>query len=84
MTMAEHVLARRSGRSVVRPGEYLWADVDGTALVGSFSKGVAAKLDRLGVSGLWNPDRVYAVEHHMIPAYTPAVADMVVQSCAKT
>jgi len=43
MTMAEKILASRSGKSLVRPGEYVWANVDGT---GVFSP--VPLMDKLG------------------------------------
>ena len=34
MTIAEKVLAAHSGKQEVRPGEYVWGKVDGTAILG--------------------------------------------------
>jgi 3-isopropylmalate/(R)-2-methylmalate dehydratase large subunit len=79
MTMAEKVLARKAGQAAVSPGEYVWAEVDGTALIGVFSVGVLDKLARLGVDRVWDPSRVYAVEDHMGPANTTGVANTMVE-----
>ena len=44
MTMAEKILATRSGADVVEPGQYVWANVDGTGVFGPLPM-----LDQLGI-----------------------------------
>lgn len=64
-TMTEQVLARRAGRDVVRPGEYIRCDVD-----------MAIKLDAsFAIAGMdqvpkrvADPKRVAVVLDHMVPA----------------
>lgn len=65
MTMAEKILASRSGRDVVRPGEYVWANVDGTGVFGP-----VALMDELGIEQVYDPSRVYAVDDHFAPSPT--------------
>ena len=77
MTMTEKILARASGRSGVTPGEYIWAKVDGTAVIGGkFAK----RLESLGVESLFDPDRIYVTEDHIAPSHSleaaNAAADM--------
>ena len=73
MTIAEKVLAAHSGKQEVRPGEYVWGKVDGTAILGH---GLLLKrLEALGVERLFNPDLIYAVEDHMAPPPTVEVAN---------
>ncbi len=74
MTMAEKILANHSGRKVVKPGEYLWASIDGTAATLSAPE----KLERYGVEKLFDPDRVYSVEDHLaLPPSVVAANSMV-------
>ena len=60
MTIAEKILADHSGKEEVRPGEYVWARVDGTAI----GLSTPSLLEKYTVDKLWDPDRVYAVEDH--------------------
>lgn len=67
MTMAEKILARASGRAQVQPGEYVWATVDGTAIIGIASAAVR-QLEALGVERLFDPERIYVTEDHLAPS----------------
>lgn len=69
MTIAEKVLASHAGRSVVRPGEYVWCKVDAT------SGHMLPVLERLGVDRVWDPERVYMVEDHLAPPPTVEAAN---------
>jgi 3-isopropylmalate/(R)-2-methylmalate dehydratase large subunit len=73
MTIAEKVLATHAGRSVVRPGEYLWCQVDAT------SGHMLPALERLGVDRVWDPERVYWVEDHLAPPPTVEAANSVTE-----
>ena len=70
MTMAEKILASRSGADVVTPGQYVWADVDGTGIFGPLPL-----LDQLGVTKVYDTARVYAVDDHFAPSPTVERAD---------
>ncbi len=76
MTMTEKILAAHCGASLVRPGQYIWASVDGTALI-SGSSGLAAirRLEKLGVARLFDSDKVYVVDDHLAPAPTVEAAN---------
>mgnify|MGYP005852155881 CR=1 FL=1 len=65
MTMAEKVVARASGRGQVRPGEYVWARVDGTGVIGA--RGLLRRLEALGVVRLFDPERIYVTVDHLAP-----------------
>ena len=65
MTMAEKILASRSGKSVVRPGEYVWANVDGTGVFEPIPL-----LDKLGIDKVFDRERIYAVNDHFAPSPT--------------
>jgi 3-isopropylmalate/(R)-2-methylmalate dehydratase large subunit len=68
MTMAEKVLARASGKTVVRPGDFVVAEID--VLMGhdiSFFAGYELMLGT-GFDRVRNPDRVVVIIDHIIPA----------------
>jgi 3-isopropylmalate/(R)-2-methylmalate dehydratase large subunit len=67
-TMAEKILAAHSVKGDVKPGEYIWCNVDGTAILGHSL--LLKRLETLGVESLFDPDRIYAVEDHMAPSHT--------------
>lgn len=69
MTVCEKILARASNRQSVRPGEYIWAAVDGTAIVGGE---ILPRLEKLGISSFFDPERVYVTEDHLAPS--PGIA----------
>ena len=70
MTIAEKILARHSGRDVVKPGEYVWCNVDGTGLIGPPSQ-----LEALGVQKVFDPEKVWMVDDHFAPSPTPERAE---------
>ena len=73
MTIAEKILAAHADREEVKPGEFLWCRVDGTAgLPGT-------NLEKLGVKKLWDPDKVYVVDDHLAPPPTVSAANNMVQ-----
>lgn len=65
MTMAEKILARKSGEDIVRPGDYVWANVDGTGLFGP-----VPLMDELGITEVFDRERIYAVNDHFAPSPT--------------
>lgn len=75
MTIAEKILAKHSGEKGVKPGEYVWARIDGTAFVRTTPK----RLDEYKVEKLFDPDRVYAVEDHLAPPPSVAAANTMVE-----
>jgi 3-isopropylmalate/(R)-2-methylmalate dehydratase large subunit len=67
MTMAQKILASHSGRSEVKVGEYIWANVDGTALSGPTGEYTLEKV--------FDPEKVYAVDDHLAPPPTIKAAN---------
>ncbi|NYE19271.1 3-isopropylmalate/(R)-2-methylmalate dehydratase large subunit [Microbacterium immunditiarum] len=67
MTMAEKVLARRSGRTVVRPGDIVVTDVDLIVLADTVFSDTPDTLptDLLGVA---HPERIVVLMDHGVPA----------------
>ena len=74
-TIAQKILAAHSGKATVASGEYVWANVDGTAILGHSP--ILKRLESLGVQRLFDPDRIYAVEDHMAPPPTVEAANAV-------
>ncbi|UCD85805.1 MAG: 3-isopropylmalate dehydratase large subunit [Deltaproteobacteria bacterium] len=69
MTLAEKILARKSGKQEVRPGDYLTADIDLAMAHESFA-GAYLNLASAGIQKVWDPDRVVVVLDHYVPAPT--------------
>jgi len=63
-TIAEKILARCAGRLQVKPGEFIWANVDQTDADPNHLK----LLDQLGVKKLANPEMVWTTSDHYAPA----------------
>ncbi|MFB3886502.1 MAG: 3-isopropylmalate dehydratase large subunit [Thermodesulfobacteriota bacterium] len=75
MTMAEKILARASGRDVVRPGEFVTGRVDlvmGQDL--SFFPGYQ-QMVQSGCQKVWDPEKIVVVIDHGAPAPTIRYAD---------
>lgn len=73
MTMAEKTLARASRRERVEAGEYVTATVDRVMAHEAFGACARTLLD-LGVTQLYDPDRVVVVLDHYFRAPTPTAA----------
>jgi 3-isopropylmalate/(R)-2-methylmalate dehydratase large subunit len=73
MTMAEKVLARASRCDAASPGEYVTASVDRIMAHEAFGA-CARTLLGLGITQLFDPERVVVVLDHFFPAPTPASA----------
>ncbi|MFC1988229.1 aconitase/3-isopropylmalate dehydratase large subunit family protein [Chloroflexota bacterium] len=77
MTMAEKILAAHSARKEVKPGEYVWADVDSTMTA---SRGLEDNREMLEDYGLnFDPDRIYIVSDHRTPPPTRTDANSMVE-----
>lgn len=75
MTMAEKILARHAGKEKARPGEYLWASIDGTGFMGHHS----SRWEQYNIERVFDPDRVYMVEDHFSLPSTVAMANETVK-----
>ena len=73
MTLAEKILARASGRSSVKPGDYVVADID-LAMAHEGMRGVYPVLKEAGVKKLWDPEKVVNLFDHWAPAPTVEAA----------
>jgi 3-isopropylmalate/(R)-2-methylmalate dehydratase large subunit len=73
MTMAEKVLARTSGRTTVAAGDYVTARIDRVMCHEAFTL-CALSLLKLGVSRVFDPDRVIVILDHYFPAPSEQMA----------
>ncbi len=73
MTLAEKILARASGRSSVKPGDYVVANID-LAMAHEGMRGVYPVLKEAGVKKLWDPEKVVNLFDHWAPAPTVEAA----------
>lgn len=69
MTMAEKIIARTAHKSAVKPGEFVWADVD-TAMMDDLLGPrvvIADQIKKLG-DRIWNREKVVIISDHYAPA----------------
>lgn len=66
-TLAEKILARRSGRNVVTPGEIVMTEVD-VAMSHENADVVLKSFREIRVRRVWDPDRIVIIFDHRIPA----------------
>jgi 3-isopropylmalate/(R)-2-methylmalate dehydratase large subunit len=66
MTAVEKVLARKTGRASVRPGEVVYPDPDFIMIHDGLVRGAKRELDALGIDRLAAPDKVVMVTDHEV------------------
>jgi 3-isopropylmalate/(R)-2-methylmalate dehydratase large subunit len=69
MTIAEKVLARKSGSESVKAGDIVVAEVD-KAMSHDSTAMVAKSFDEIGKDNVWDPQRLIVVLDHRVPANT--------------
>ena len=75
MTITEKILAAHAGRKSVRPGEFIYADVD-IAMGNDLTAPIAiARLAEAGIPRVWDPERIALVPDHFTPAKDIASAE---------
>ena len=68
MTITEKILAAHAGSGAVRPGEFLYADVD-IALGNDITAPIAIeRLAEAGIERVWDAERIALVPDHFTPA----------------
>ena len=75
MTMAEKVLARASGQSMVKPGDYVTANVD-VAMAHEGAGGVFRIFNAEGIEKVWDPEKIVILLDHNVPATNVRIATM--------
>jgi len=67
MTITEKIIAVHAGCERVRPGEFVYADVD-VALGNDITAPLAiAEFERAGLEAVWDPDRIALIPDHFTP-----------------
>ena len=68
MTITEKIIAAHSGREAVKPGDFVFADVD-IALGNDITAPIAIReFEEAGIRRVWDPARVALVPDHFTPA----------------
>ncbi len=69
MTMAEKIIANASGKSTVKPGEFVWANVD-TAMLDDLLGPRVVIADHINKFGnvIWDREKVVIISDHYSPA----------------
>jgi len=73
MTIAEKILAKKSGKDSVEPGEFVMARVD-LAMSHENADMVLKSFSKLGVKRVWDPNKIVIIFDHRIPAETITTA----------
>ena len=73
MTIAEKILARSAEKDVVRPGEFIMANID-MAMSHENADMVLKNFKKLGIENVWDPDKIVIIFDHRIPAETVTTA----------
>ena len=67
MTIAEKILAAKSGRDRVEPGQFVTANVD-VLMAGDVSAEMYRTFAEIGIAAVWDPEKVIALTDHRVPA----------------
>ena len=68
-TIAQKILARAAGKTEVKPGEYVVADIDLAMLHDPGLQNAIPILKEAGITGVWNPQKVVCLIDHQVPAH---------------
>jgi 3-isopropylmalate/(R)-2-methylmalate dehydratase large subunit len=79
MTITEKIMAQNSGRDRVVPGQLVWTDVHTVMTMDYLGKQTFNKLHDLGVTDVFDKDRVICVSDHLVPPPTEQFATMLNQ-----
>lgn len=74
MTMAEKILARASGTSEVKAGEYVTAKVD-KVMAHDLLANLYTAFKDIGIDKVWDPDKLILICDHIVPARDIASAE---------
>jgi len=74
LTLAEKILARKAGRSVVAPGEIVTVEPD-LAMSHDNAAAIAQSFAAMGAGRVWNPQRIVVILDHAVPAPSPEHAE---------
>ncbi|KXA93065.1 3-isopropylmalate dehydratase [candidate division MSBL1 archaeon SCGC-AAA259E19] len=74
MTIAEKILARKSNRETVEPGDVVRAEVDGAMINDITGPLTLDAVKEANIQGVWDPDKVTVVFDHQSPPTTVEAA----------
>jgi 3-isopropylmalate/(R)-2-methylmalate dehydratase large subunit len=74
MTIAEKILAKKSGLEKVMPGQFLTAHVD-LIMTGETPAEIYKAFKQIGIERVWDPSKIVALTDHRIPARNIADAE---------
>lgn len=67
MTIAEKILAKKSGLKQVKPGEYVTAKID-ILMSGEYLGEFYKAFNEIGIEKVWDPERIIALTDHSVPS----------------
>jgi len=73
MTLAEKILARKSGKSQVKTGDIVQAKVD-VAMSHENGRMVKKSFEKIGVDKVWDPEKIVIIFDHRVPAESERTA----------
>jgi len=73
LTLAEKILAKKSGKDTVSAGEIVQARVD-VAMSHENARMVKKSFEKIGVEKVWDPDRIVIIFDHRVPAESERTA----------
>jgi 3-isopropylmalate/(R)-2-methylmalate dehydratase large subunit len=79
MTMAEKILASKSGQASVRPGDVVTCQID-WLMLDSIDQDLCEAIDAVGLRRIKNPERVVVIHDHEVPPASAKVATMYAES----
>jgi 3-isopropylmalate/(R)-2-methylmalate dehydratase large subunit len=79
MTIAEKILAEKSGRERVRPGDIVTCRID-RLMLDSFDHELCEAIDAVGLKRIKYPERVVVIHDHEVPPSSAKVATMYAES----
>jgi 3-isopropylmalate/(R)-2-methylmalate dehydratase large subunit len=79
MTITEKVLAKAAVRERVEPGELIWANIYSVMTMDYIGKSTFDLFDSIGVSEVFDKDRIVCVSDHLAPPSTPQHATLLNQ-----
>jgi 3-isopropylmalate dehydratase large subunit len=75
MTFAEKIFARKTGREIARPGEIFSVRPDVVMTLDADAE-IIYRFEELGLSKVWDPERIVCSLDHYAPASTVRTADL--------
>jgi 3-isopropylmalate/(R)-2-methylmalate dehydratase large subunit len=75
-TLAQKILASASGKTEVKTGEYVTANIDRAMVQDAGMQTVYPILKEAGIAEVWDPSRVVCVIDHQVPAPNVKTAEL--------